>query len=72
LSSVPAPARYSAENLTRATGFTGVDGPVRFEADGTARRALAVIEMEKYRSVVIDPAARSDGPERVSSAVQVP
>ncbi|MEQ1718991.1 MAG: penicillin-binding protein activator, partial [Hyphomicrobium sp.] len=73
LAGVPAPARYSAESLTRAAGFNGVDGPVRFEADGRARRALAVIEIEKYRSVVIDAAPRLDNaPARISSAAQVP
>ncbi len=68
LASVPAPARYAPDRLTRAEGFTGVDGPVRFSANGLSERSLAVLEVEKYKSVVIDPAAKTMAPDRVSSA----
>lgn len=60
LSAVPPPARYAAENLTRPNGFVGIDGPVRFLPDGRSKRSLAVLEIEKYRSVVIDPAPPGD------------
>ena len=71
LSNVPAPARYSAESLTRPAGFQGIDGPIRFKPDGRTERALAVLEIEKYGSVVLEgPAAPK--PERVSSAAAVP
>lgn len=68
LAKVPPPARYAAERLRRADGFAGVDGVVRFSAQGKAERGLAVLEIEKYRSVVIDPAPREDGPQRMSRA----
>lgn len=69
LSSVPPPARYSAENLTRQAGFDGIDGALRFKASGSIERGLAVMEIEKYRSILIDAAPRLEGaPARVSAA----
>lgn len=57
LAKVPAPARFAEANLRRPQGFAGVDGSFRFDAQGKAERSLAVLEIEKYRSVVIDPPA---------------
>lgn len=68
LASVPAPARYAPDRLTRAEGFTGVDGAVRLTANGLSERSLAVLEVEKYKSVVVDPAPRTMAPSRISSA----
>ncbi len=48
--------RYSAEALTRPTGFTGVDGAIRFAADGTPERALAVLEVQSFGANIIDQA----------------
>jgi ABC-type branched-subunit amino acid transport system substrate-binding protein len=68
LSRNPGPARFAAENLTKPSGFTGIDGAIRLKLDGTSARGLAVLEIEKYRSVVIDPALAFEVPaERVSS-----
>ncbi len=68
LSRAPGPARFAAGNLTKASGFSGVDGAIRLKADGRSERGLAVLEIEKYRSVVIDPALAFEAhPERVSS-----
>ena len=61
LAKVPAPARFADVNLRRPQGFAGVDGPFRFNTQGKAERSLAVLEIEKYRSVVIDPAANEQG-----------
>ena len=68
LAALPGPERYTAANLTRLSGFPGVDGTVRFKPDGLPERGLAVLEIEKYRSVVIDAAPRDAATARVSSA----
>ena len=40
--------RYAAGALTRPSGFTGVDGPIAYSADGgTAERGLAMLEVQK-------------------------
>lgn len=61
LAKVPAPARFAEANLRRPQGFVGVDGPFRFNTQSKAERSLAVLEIEKYRSVIIDPAANEQG-----------
>jgi len=48
--------RYTTANLTRAQGFNGIDGPVRFSTGGIAERGLAVLEVQKFGSAVVDPA----------------
>jgi branched-chain amino acid transport system substrate-binding protein len=68
LAALPGPERYAAANLTRPSGFPGVDGTVRLKSDGMAERGLAVLEIEKYRSVVIDAAPRDGAIGRVSSS----
>lgn len=60
--------RFSAENLTRASGFSGVDGPVRLLPDGTAERGLAVLEVQSFGARVVDPAAAIFESTRYSSA----
>ena len=67
LAALPVAERYAAANLTRPSGFPGVDGTVRLKSDGMAERGLAVLEIEKYRSVVIDAAPRDGANGRVSS-----
>ena len=68
LSAGPQPGRYSVANLTRPQGFTGVDGPIRLTEAGLTQRSLAVLEIEKYRSVGIDPAMPTAANEKVSIA----
>ena len=68
LAAQPGPARFAPENLTRAQGFTGVDGIVRLTASGLSVRSLAVLEIEKYRSVVIDAAPQTTGQESGAQA----
>ncbi len=60
--------RFSTAYLTRETGFSGVDGPVRLLPNGLSARSLAVLEIEKYRSVVIDAPPATPSASRVSSA----
>ena len=47
---------FSADAITNPNGWTGVDGPIRFLPDGRSQRALAVIEIQGGRNVVISPA----------------
>jgi ABC-type branched-subunit amino acid transport system substrate-binding protein len=61
LSSAPPGQRYTVENLTRASGFNGVDGPVRFLPSGLSERGLAVLEVQTYGTIVADPAPGGAG-----------
>lgn len=47
---------FSAEAITSPTGWSGVDGIFRFLPDGRSERALAVIEIQGDRGVVVSPA----------------
>jgi ABC-type branched-subunit amino acid transport system substrate-binding protein len=67
LAAVPAPGRYMAARLTRPEGFSGVDGAVKFLPGGLSERSLAVLEIQKYKSIVIDPARGGSEAERLSS-----
>jgi ABC-type branched-subunit amino acid transport system substrate-binding protein len=46
--------RYAPAALTRAGGFSGVDGSYRLLADGTAERALAILEVQKIGAGIIE------------------
>jgi branched-chain amino acid transport system substrate-binding protein len=54
LASGPEGRRYSAAELTQARGFSGVDGAFRLLGNGTAERALAVLEVQRFGVGVID------------------
>ncbi|MDP2332651.1 MAG: penicillin-binding protein activator [Reyranella sp.] len=47
---------FSAEAITNPNGWSGVDGIFRFLPDGRSERALAVIEIQAGRNVVVSPA----------------
>jgi hypothetical protein len=49
--------RFTAAALTRDSGFTGVDGAFRLLPDGTTERSLAILEVQKFGTGVLDPAA---------------
>ncbi|MDA7949121.1 MAG: penicillin-binding protein activator [Hyphomicrobiaceae bacterium] len=51
--------RYSAGQLTRSQGFTGVDGLFRLLPNGTSQRGLAILEVQKFGTRVIQPAPLS-------------
>jgi ABC-type branched-subunit amino acid transport system substrate-binding protein len=72
LATNPGPGRYAPENLTRAQGFSGVDGTVRLTPGGFSQRALAVLEIEKDRSVVIDgpPQGASSEPQAMATSAE--
>ena len=63
-------ARYTQANLTRANGFTGVDGIVRFQANGLSERGLAVLEVQQFGSAVVEPAPGSFEATKISAADQ--
>ena len=55
-----APAeRYSSAQLTRSSGFAGIDGLFRLLSDGTCERGLAILEVHEGGPAVIDPAPSS-------------
>jgi branched-chain amino acid transport system substrate-binding protein len=51
--------RYDMGQLTRSSGFAGVDGLFRLLPDGTCERGLAILEVREGGPVVIDPAPSS-------------
>ncbi len=59
LSANPPGQRYTVSQLTRPTGFTGVDGLFRLLSDGTCERGLAILEVREGGPRVIDPAPSS-------------
>ncbi len=56
LSGHPRGQRYTPQQLTRGSGFAGVDGLFRLLNDGTSERGLAVLEVQKFDNRVINPA----------------
>ena len=48
--------RYSGVDLTRGSGFAGVDGLFRLRRDGTSDRGLAILGVQKFGFRVLDPA----------------
>ncbi len=69
LSANPPGQRFTPANLTRPTGYNGVDGMLRFLPDGTSERGLAVLEVQAMASNVVDPAPSAmDAGARYSAA----
>ncbi|MDZ4790910.1 MAG: penicillin-binding protein activator [Hyphomicrobiales bacterium] len=56
LSGNPPGRRFSPQELTRASGFAGVDGLFRLRPDGGVERGLAVLEVQRYGAQIADPA----------------
>lgn len=54
LSSNAPGSRYTAQQLTRASGFNGIDGLFRLLSDGTSERGLAILEVQNFGPRVID------------------
>jgi ABC-type branched-subunit amino acid transport system substrate-binding protein len=52
-------AAFADAILTNPDGFAGYDGIFRFRADGTVERGLAMLEVQRRGSRVIDPAPAS-------------
>ena len=70
LSANPPGDRYTPANLMRPSGFAGVDGVVRFGANGLSEHSLAVLQVQKFGAVVVDPAPTSLNGTRLSEAEQ--
>ncbi len=49
-------SRYTGDQLTRSSGFAGVDGLFRLKPDGTSERGLAILQVQKFGPKVIDRA----------------
>jgi ABC-type branched-subunit amino acid transport system substrate-binding protein len=58
---------FSAAALTRARGFTGIDGTYRLLPDGTSDRALAILEVQKFGSSVVEAAPSLTAPAATAS-----
>jgi ABC-type branched-subunit amino acid transport system substrate-binding protein len=72
LAAQPPGQRFTVANLTRPTGFTGVDGPVRLVTGELAQRGLAVLEVQKIGSVIVEPAPASlDGARLSGTSLRV-
>ncbi|MGZ5862331.1 MAG: penicillin-binding protein activator [Methyloceanibacter sp.] len=59
LSQNPAGQRYTPTQLTRGSGFQGVDGLFRLLLDGTSERGLAILEVGEYGPKILEPAPNS-------------
>lgn len=57
LSAKPKGQRFTQANLTMPAGFDGIDGRFVINPDGTTRRGLAILEVQKFGSKVIDNGA---------------
>ena len=52
---------FSAQSLTRAQGFQGAVGPIRFAPNGLGERSMAILEVGEGIFTTIDPAPRALG-----------
>lgn len=59
LSQNPPGQRYTPAQLTRPSGFAGVDGLFRLLPDGTSQRGLAILEVRERGPQVLEPAPNS-------------
>jgi branched-chain amino acid transport system substrate-binding protein len=62
--------KFAAPDMTRPGGFMGVDGVVRFAANGLAERGLAINEVTVAGPRVVAPAPGALGPVQVSALAQ--
>lgn len=53
--------RYTAAYLTRQSGFSGVDGLFRLKPNGHTERGLAVLQVQKFGTKIVDVAPSSFG-----------
>ncbi len=61
LSNNPTGQRFTASELTRSSGFQGVDGLFRLRPDGTAERGFAIMDVQRLGNQPIDPAPSAFG-----------
>jgi branched-chain amino acid transport system substrate-binding protein len=65
LSTNPAGKRFTTAELTKSSGFAGVDGLFRLRPDGVSERRFAILEVQQSGAEVADPA-----PANFSTAAQ--
>lgn len=58
---------FATHNITRMNGYVGVDGHVKFFPSGLSERSLAILEVQKFGTRVIDPAPSANRPQTVSA-----
>jgi hypothetical protein len=56
LSSNPPGKRFTPSELTKSSGFAGVDGLFRLRPDGVSERRFAILEVQQTGGEVADPA----------------
>ena len=61
------PQPFAAANITRLNGYVGVDGLVHLSPNGRPQRSLAVLEVQKFGTTIVDAAPNRLGPQTVSS-----
>ena len=59
---------YTAATLTRAAGFSGIDGSFRLLPDGTTQRSLAILEVQASGSQVVEAAPSLQGAAPTAAA----
>ncbi|MEL6287620.1 MAG: penicillin-binding protein activator [Pseudomonadota bacterium] len=64
--------RFTRANLTRESGFAGVDGLFRLRADGTVERGLAILGVQRFGPQILDRAPSAFGAARTVSGVPSP
>lgn len=62
LSGRPSGQRYTQANLTMPAGFEGVSGQFTLKPDGTSERSLAILQVQKFGSTLIDDGTGSGLP----------
>jgi branched-chain amino acid transport system substrate-binding protein len=67
LASNPPGEYYTPLELMPPNGFSGVDVIVHFNDNGLSEHALAVLEVQKFGSAVVDPAPSSFQPTKLSA-----
>ena len=58
---------FAPANITRLNGYVGIDGLVRLTPTGRPQRSLAILEVQKFGTTIVDPAPSRLGPQTVSS-----
>mgnify|MGYP000095651920 CR=1 FL=1 len=56
LSNNPRGRRFAQAELTRPSGFAGVDGLFRLRPDGLPERGFAILEVQRFGNQIIEPA----------------
>lgn len=61
------PTPLTPAGITRLNGYFGIDGLVRLTPSGQPQRSLAILQVGKFATTIVDPAPSHVGPQTVSS-----